>query len=249
MTNGEPAIRFDHVTKAFGDHKVLDDICFEVHPGTAFCILGRSGTGKSVTIKQMIGLIRPDRGRILIEGEDISKLEGSELARVRKRMGFLFQYSALFDSISVGENVSFPLRRHTRCSDEEVRERAERELGRVGLEGVYDKMPAEISGGMRKRVGLARAMILDPSILLVDEPSSGLDPVTSGEIDDLLLDLKLKEKTTLVVVTHNIPSARRVGDELAMLHAGRILARGAPEELERSEHSLVREFMKSQGGI
>lgn len=244
----EPVIRFEHVSKSFGKVKVLDDVSFEVPRGRAFCLLGRSGTGKSVTVKQLIGLIKPDQGRIFIEGEEITRLEGQELARVRKRMGFLFQYSALFDSISVGENVAFPLRRHTDYSEEEIRELAQRELERVGLAEVYDKMPVEISGGMRKRVGLARAMVLDPSILLVDEPSSGLDPVTAAEIDELLLDLKLREKTTLVIVTHNIPSARRIGDELAMLHQGRILAHGTPEQLEDSEHELVREFMKTQGG-
>lgn len=246
--NGEPAIRFERVFKSFGNLRVLDDISFEIPRGRAFCILGRSGTGKSVTIKSLVGLIRPDSGRILVEGEDITRLEGSELARVRKGMGFLFQYSALFDSITVGENVAFPLRRHTHYSEEKIRGLAEEKLERVGLTGIYGKMPADISGGMRKRVGLARALVLNPPILLVDEPSSGLDPVTAGEIDELLLDLKLREKTTLVVVTHNIPSARRIGDELAMLHGGRILERGMPAQLEHSRHGLVREFMGTQGG-
>lgn len=242
------AIRFERVCKSFGDLKVLDGVSFEVPRGRAFCILGRSGTGKSVTVKQLIGLIKPDGGQIFVEGEEITRLEGAELARVRKRIGFLFQYSALFDSITVGENVAFPLRRHTDYSEDRIRELVESKLARVGLSGVSEKMPDEISGGMRKRVGLARALVLNPPILLVDEPSSGLDPVTSREIDELLLDLKRTEKTTLVVVTHNIPSARRIGDELAMLHEGRILARGAPEELERSEHELVRKFMWSEGG-
>jgi len=248
MNHGEMAIRFEGVSKSFGDLKVLDDVSFEVARGAAFCILGRSGTGKSVTVKQLVGLIKPDSGRILVEGEDITRLEGRELARVRKGMGFLFQYSALFDSISVGENVAFPLRRHTDYPDKEIREMAQARLEQVSLPDVYDKMPDEISGGMRKRAGLARALVLGPSILLVDEPSSGLDPVTAGEIDDLLLELKLRERTTLVVVTHNIPSARRIGDELAMLHNGRILERGTPGQLEASEHELVRQFMRTQGG-
>lgn len=248
MSTEEPAIVFERVSKSFGDLKVLDEVSFEVRRGEAFCILGRSGTGKSVTIKSLIGLIRPDAGRIFVEGEEISRLEGRELARVRKRMGFLFQYSALFDSISVGENVAFPLRRHTQLPEKEISDLVEEKLERVGLPGISDKMPADISGGMRKRVGLARALALDPSILLVDEPSSGLDPLTASEIDELLLDLKQKEGTTLVVVTHNIPSARKIGDELAMLHQGRILAQGKPDELEQSEHGMVREFMKTQGG-
>jgi phospholipid/cholesterol/gamma-HCH transport system ATP-binding protein len=248
MSGKGMAVCVDHVSKSFGSLTVLDDVCFEIPRGGAFCILGRSGTGKSVTLKQLLGLIKPDRGQIFIEGNEITCLEAEGLARVRKRMGYLFQYSALFDSISVGENVAFPLRRHTNLPDEEIRERAGRRLEQVGLEHQYDKMPADMSGGMRKRAGLARALALDPSILLVDEPSSGLDPITSEEIDELLLDLKVKQGTTLVVVTHNIPSARRIGDELAMLDRGRILARGRPEDLEQSEHETVRRFMKTQGG-
>lgn len=244
-----PAVVFENVSKSFGSHKVLDSVSFEVPRGEAFCILGRSGSGKSVTIKQMVGLIRPDSGSIRIEGEEIAAMEGAELARLRRNIGFLFQYSALFDSISVGENVAFPLRRHTKLADREIRERAEKKLRRVGLAGIYSKMPAEISGGMRKRVGLARALVLEPPILLADEPSSGLDPITSREIDDLFLDLKHTEGTTMVIVTHNIPSARRIGDQLAVLHHGRIIAHGSPAELEASEHPVVREFMSAQGGI
>jgi phospholipid/cholesterol/gamma-HCH transport system ATP-binding protein len=245
----EPAIRFDRVTKSFGSLRVLDEISFEVQRGEAFCILGRSGTGKSVTIKQLVGLLRPDHGQIYVESEEITSLNPAELARVRKRMGFLFQYSALFDSISVGENVAFPLRRHTKLGEDEIRSRVEQKLNRVGLGHVYEKMPSEISGGMRKRAGLARALALDPPIVLADEPSSGLDPVTSREIDELFLELKHSEKTTMVIVTHNIPSARRIGDDLALLHQGRILERGAPAELERSSNELVREFMQAEGGI
>jgi phospholipid/cholesterol/gamma-HCH transport system ATP-binding protein len=245
----DAAIRFEKVTKSFGTHRVLDDISFEVPRGEVFCILGRSGTGKSVTIKQLVGLLRPDSGQIYVEDQEITKLDPADLARVRKRMGFLFQYSALFDSISVGENVAFPLRRHTRFTDDEVRSRVDEKLKRVGLEDVYNKMPSEISGGMRKRVGLARALALEPPILLADEPSSGLDPVTSREIDELFLELKQAERTTMVIVTHNIPSARRIGDQLALLHKGRILARGTPEELAASDDPLVREFMQAEGGI
>jgi phospholipid/cholesterol/gamma-HCH transport system ATP-binding protein len=249
MSAAPAAVRFEHVWKSFGSLTVLNDVSFEVPAGAGFCILGRSGTGKSVTVKQMIGLIKPDRGHIYIGGEDITGLDAEGLARVRKQMGFLFQYSALFDSLSVGENVAFPLRRHTRCTEREIRDRVRHKLERVGLAGIEHKMPSEISGGMRKRVGLARALALEPSLLLADEPSSGLDPVTAREIDELLLDLKLCERTTLVVVTHNIPSARRIGDELAVLDQGRLLARGRPAELEQSEHPMVREFMKAEGGV
>ena len=242
----EPAIRLEGVTKSFGSRKVLDDVTIDVPEGTAFCLLGRSGTGKSVTLKHIIGLLQPDEGRVIVHGRDVARLKGAELSEVRRSMGFLFQSAALFDSIPVGENVAFPLRRHTDWNEERIRERATARLAEVGLEKDYDKMPAELSGGMRKRAGLARAMALDPAILLVDEPSAGLDPITSDEIDELLVALKRKG-TTLVVVTHNIPSARHIADEMAFLHEGRVIARGTAGELERSEHRLVRAFMRSEG--
>jgi phospholipid/cholesterol/gamma-HCH transport system ATP-binding protein len=242
---GTPAVRLEHVTKVFGTQTVLDDVTFDVPAASGFIILGRSGTGKSVTLKHIVALIRPDKGRVFVEEDEISALTGPELSRVRQKIGFLFQSAALFDSISVGENVAFPMRRHTKLSDAEIRARAKAKLESVGLGAEYDKMPAALSGGMRKRAGLARAMALDPKVLLVDEPSAGLDPITSDEIDGLLLDLK-QRGTTLVVVTHNIPSARRLGDELIMLHGGRILERGAIEDLEQSSNEMVRAFMQSQ---
>ncbi len=247
MSEADPAIRLDHVSKSFGTRTILDDVSFDVARGTAVVILGRSGTGKSVALKHIIGLLKPDRGRVFVEGEDIAALDSRGLARVRMRMGFLFQNAALFDSITVGENVAFPLRRHSTLSDIEIRGRAQEKLAQVGLAKEYEKMPADLSGGMRKRAGLARALALDPSILLVDEPSAGLDPITSGEIDALLLDLKARGGTTLVVVTHNIPSARAVGDELAMIHEGQVIARGAATDLDRSSLPIVREFMRSTG--
>jgi len=240
------AIRLEHLSKAFAGRRVLDDITVDVPEGTAFCLLGRSGTGKSVTLKHIIGLLKPDAGRVLVHGTDVSSLRRRELAAVRKGMGFLFQSAALFDSITVGENVAFPMRRHTDWPARRIREVAQARLAAVGLERDFDKMPSELSGGMRKRAGLARAMALDPDILLVDEPSAGLDPITSREIDDLLVTLK-QQGTTIVVVTHNIPSARHIGDELAMLHDGRIIARGTAAELDRSDHPLVRAFMQSEG--
>jgi phospholipid/cholesterol/gamma-HCH transport system ATP-binding protein len=243
---GGAAIQLENVTKAFGGNKVLDDVTLDVQKGTAFCLLVRSGTGKSVTLKHIIGLIKPDNGHVIVRGQDVSALRGRELSEARRAMGFLFQNSALFDSMTVGENVAFPLRRHTDWPDAKIREVAKARLAAVGLEKEFDKMPADLSGGMRKRAGLARAMALDPEILLVDEPSAGLDPITSDEIDTLLVELK-KKGTTLVVVTHNIPSARHIGDELAMLHEGRVIARGPAEELERSDDPLVRAFMRSEG--
>jgi phospholipid/cholesterol/gamma-HCH transport system ATP-binding protein len=240
------AVRLDRVTKSFGDRRVLDDVSFEVVTGHGFVILGRSGTGKSVTLRHIIGLIRPDAGRVFVNGDEVSALEGRELSRVRRSIGFLFQDAALFDSISVGENVAFPMRRHTRYSDSEIRRRVREKLTAVGLESEYQRMPAELSGGMRKRAGLARAMALDPPILLVDEPSAGLDPITADEIDQLLLGLKRESGATILIVTHNIPSARRLGDEIVMLHEGRIVAHGTVEDLDRHEDPRVRAFMTSQ---
>jgi phospholipid/cholesterol/gamma-HCH transport system ATP-binding protein len=226
---------------------VLDDVSLAVPGARSTCILGRSGTGKSVALKHIVGLMRPDSGTVLIEGVDITRLAGQALSTVRKRIGFLFQNAALFDSISVGENVAFPLRRHTKLPDRDIRARAHDLLVQVGLGGEYDKMPADLSGGMRKRAGLARALSLEPAILLADEPSAGLDPVTAGEIDELLVALKQQANTTLVVVTHNIPSARRIGDELVFLHEGRIIEQGPPDALDRSTVPLVRQFMMSEG--
>lgn len=240
-----PAVRLDRVCKSFGAKRVLDGVSFEVQSGEGFCIIGRSGTGKSVTLKHIIGLMKPDSGRVFVEGQDITRLDSPALTPIRRRMGFVFQNGALFDSITVGENVAFVLRRHTRLRHDQIKARAREKLVRVGLEEEYDSMPAALSGGMRKRAGLARAMALDPPILLVDEPSAGLDPITSGEIDTLLVDLKRSEGVTLVVVTHNMPSARRIADRLVMLHDGHIIAEGTPDELEESRQPLVRAFLHS----
>lgn len=248
MSTNEAVIRFEEVSKCFGSKRILQDVSFDIARGSAFCILGRSGTGKSVTLKLMIGLLKPEQGRIFVEDQEITALQARELPPVRKTMGFLFQNAALFDSLSLGENVAFPLRRHTNKPEADIEDRAREKLAQVGLEHEYDMMPADLSGGMRKRAGLARALALNPSILLVDEPSAGLDPMTSAEIDSLLLNLKSARDTTLVVVTHNIPSARRIGDELVVMHEGHFIAHGTAKELDQSDHPVVREFMKSEGG-
>jgi phospholipid/cholesterol/gamma-HCH transport system ATP-binding protein len=246
MEKAPAAVEFQHVTKVLSGRRVLDDISFRIDPGQRVCILGRSGTGKSVTLKHVIGLMTPDSGQVLVQGEDVARLGRRELSRLRQRIGFLFQNAALFDSISVGENVEFPMQRHTALAPGEIRQRAKRLLADVGLERDYDAMPATLSGGMRKRAALARALALEPALLLADEPSAGLDPVTSGEIDHLLMALD-RARTTMLVVTHNIPSARAIGDELIFLHDGRILARGSPARLAASDVPLVREFMASEG--
>jgi phospholipid/cholesterol/gamma-HCH transport system ATP-binding protein len=239
------AVQLDRVSKSFGQKRVLDRVSFSVAKGTGLVILGRSGTGKSVTLKTINGLLRPDSGQVLVEGEDVCGMTRQHLNKVRQRIGFLFQTAALFDSITVGENVAFPLRRHTNLKEREIRDKAKEKLEQVGLESEYNKMPAALSGGMRKRAGLARAMALDPPLLLVDEPSAGLDPLTTEEIDDLLASLKEEAHTTLIVVTHNIASARKLGDRLVMLHDSRVAAEGTLAEFERSDSPLVRAFMTS----
>ena len=248
MTAEGVPIRLDHVSKRFGEFTVLDDVCLEMPRGRATVVLGRSGTGKSVMLRHIVGLLAPDSGRVLVQGQDLTRLSAAAIAAVRQQVGFLFQNAALFDSLTVGDNVAFPLRRHTRLPEPEIRARAQDKLALVGLARDYDKMPAALSGGMRKRAGLARAMALDPAILLVDEPSAGLDPITSEEIDDLLVRVKEELGTTLVVVTHNIPSARRIGDTLVFLYQGKVLERGSAEQLEQSPHAIVRQFLASESG-
>jgi phospholipid/cholesterol/gamma-HCH transport system ATP-binding protein len=241
MSDGNrSAVSFDAVSKAFGARDVLKDISFEIAPGEALCVLGRSGTGKSVTLKLMVGLLKPDAGIICIEDESIVEMDEDGLSSVRRKMGFLFQSAALFDSFSLNDNLALPLERFKTKSPAEIDSRVQEMLDEVGLGNDRQKMPAELSGGMRKRAGLARALVLEPSILLVDEPSSGLDRVTSSEIDDLLLSLKEKKKTTMVIVTHDIRGARRVGDRLAVLDQGRLVAIGKAQELENDANPLVR---------
>jgi phospholipid/cholesterol/gamma-HCH transport system ATP-binding protein len=248
VTVALPTIRFDGVSKSFGGKHVLDNVSFDVPQGGVCCILGRSGTGKSVTLKLLLGLLKPDSGKIFMNDLEIEALDSAHLVRARKTMGFLFQYSALFDSMSVAENVAFPLRRHTSMSEKEIQDAVRERLASVGLENDLDQMPLELSGGMRKRAGLARALALDPSILLVDEPSSGLDPVTTREIDTLLLGLKSAGKTTIVVVTHNMTSARRIGDQLIVLSEGHIVAQGTVKEMDENNIEVVRQFMSATRG-
>ncbi len=242
------AVVFESVSKSFGPRSVLKDVSFTVAAGTAFVLLGRSGTGKSVTLKLIDGLLKADSGEITVDGTKITALNSAALAPTRKKMGFLFQSAALFDSISVGENVAFPLRRNTQKKDSEIRDIVKGILEKVGLGKEFDSMPSEMSGGMRKRAGLARALAMEPSILLVDEPSAGLDPITSTEIDELLIAIKTDHHATLIIVTHNMPSARRLADQMGFLDDGKLLAHGTVQEMEQSEHQLVRDFMKSKQG-
>lgn len=235
------AISLDRVTKSFGEKQVLRDVSLTVARNETLCIVGRSGTGKSVTLKLIIALIRPEAGHIWIDGEDITRLDGRDLSRVRRKMGFLFQNAALFDFLTLYENLALPLRRLTGKPDEEIEAIIDRVLREVGLNHDRRKMPAELSGGMKKRAGLARALVLEPQILLVDEPSSGLDRITASEIDNLLLELK--RRTTIIIVTHDVHGARRVGDRIAVLDRGALAALGKPEELQDHENETVRKLV------
>ena len=241
-----PAIAFEGVSKSFENRAVLQDVSFAIAPGEALCIMGRSGTGKTVTLKLTIGLMAPDQGNIRIRGEDIVGLDEDKLSATRRQMGFLFQSGALFDSFTLNDNLRLPLERFTKKSKGEVDSLIQKRLDDVGLGKDRYKMPADLSGGMRKRAGLARALILNPCILLVDEPGSGLDRVTAGEIDALLVSIKETQKTTMVVITHDPFGARRVGDRIAVLDQGRLLAIGTAGDLERNESALVRALISEK---
>jgi phospholipid/cholesterol/gamma-HCH transport system ATP-binding protein len=236
-----PAISFREVSRSFGSRAVLNNVSFEVAPGEAFCLLGRSGMGKSVTLKLTIGLIQPNAGAICVHNDNIVGMDEDGLSKVRTRIGFLFQNAALFDSFSLHDNLAVPLRRlRKKMQDEEIESIVQKSLDDVGLGREGGKMPAELSGGMRKRAGLARALMLSPSILLVDEPISGLDRVTASEIDDLLLRVRKRDGTTMVIVTHDTREARRIGDRVAVLDNGNLVAVGRMDDLATNQSALVR---------
>ncbi len=237
------SVEFRGVWKGFGRQQVLAGLDLVIHPRETITIIGGSGTGKTVLLKLVVGLLKPEGGHILLDGEDVVPLREPELFRVRRRIGFLFQGAALFDSLSVGENVAYPLREHTRLGDEQIHARVREVLGLVGLDGVEAKEPAALSGGMRKRVGLARAVALAPSLILYDEPTTGLDPQNVEKINDLIRDLQRKLGVTSVVVTHDMHSTFKVSDRIAMLREGRIAALGTPEELQRSPEEFVQDFI------
>jgi phospholipid/cholesterol/gamma-HCH transport system ATP-binding protein len=238
------AITFEQVEKGFDDRKVLDKVSFTVAQGEALCILGRSGTGKSVTLKLMIGLLQADAGKVLVTGEDMSALDEVGLMKVRRKMGYLFQSAALFDSFTVTRNLALPLHRLDRNKSPEEIDRAVKEaLAEVGLEKDGNKMPSALSGGMQKRAGLARALVLQPEILLVDEPSSGLDRITASEIDALLMKVKAERHTTMVIVTHDIRGARKIANKFAVLDQGRLLAFGTPQELDSRNDDRLQQFI------
>jgi phospholipid/cholesterol/gamma-HCH transport system ATP-binding protein len=240
----EAAIRIADLRKSFGSQTVLNGITLQVTPGETLVVLGRSGTGKSVLLRLLIRLQQPDSGSIRLLGKEITALSEDSLNGVRKKVGFVFQYAALYDSLSVAENVEFPLKYHTRMTAGQRYARALELLTSVGMDQAARKMPTEISGGMKKRVGLARALALEPEIMLYDEPSAGLDPITSGEIDDLIIQLQKERKMTSIVVTHALPSAERISDRVALLNAGNIVFEGTYEELEKSEDEFISRFIR-----
>jgi len=242
--NHEVIIRFSRVTKSFEEQLVLDELDLDIFRGETLVVMGRSGCGKSVLLKHMLGLLRPDSGEIYFQGEDITKFSRKKLFQMRMHFGMLFQSAALFDSMSVGENVALPLRKHTKLSEEEIEHIVEEKLRLVGLVDVMDKYPSELSGGMKKRVGLARAVVMNPEVVLYDEPTTGLDPIMADVINELINRLKAELEITSVVVTHDIKSAYRVADRMAMLHEGKIIYSATPEEVKRTDNAIVRQFVE-----
>ncbi|NLX13946.1 MAG: ABC transporter ATP-binding protein [Phycisphaerales bacterium] len=244
--NHDIIVELRNVHKRFGPLKVLQGVDLKLQRGRTTVVIGESGTGKSVLIKHMMGLLRPDSGEIYVESERIDHLREKELVKVRQRFGYLFQMSALFDSMTTGQNIAFPLLEHTDYNDREIERIVAEKLELVGLNGSQDKMPAELSGGQRKRVALARAIAMNPQIVLYDEPTTGLDPIRADTINDLIIKLKHEIKVTSVVVTHDMASAFKVADRILMLHEGKFIAEGAAEDFRRSTEPRVRRFVNGQ---
>jgi len=232
--------------KSFGTRRVLDGIDLKVGSGETLVVLGRSGTGKSVLLKLIIGLQKPDSGSIHIHGQEMCTSDAEVLNEIRQTMGFLFQHAALYDSLTVEENVAFPLRRLKKMTTSELADRVKELLARVGMEAELKKMPSDLSGGMQKRVGLARALALEPGVLLLDEPTAGLDPITSREIDGLILKLRAETDVASIVVTHDLRSAKAIADRIILLHRGKTLVEGAFDDLQRSGDKFVAEFFKRE---
>jgi phospholipid/cholesterol/gamma-HCH transport system ATP-binding protein len=240
-----PVIAAENLYKSFGSNKVLNGISLAVSRGETLAVLGRSGTGKSVLLRLIIGLDTPDSGSVCIHGQDLAGLSLDEMGAIRKKIGFLFQHAALYDSLTVAENVAFPLQHHRNGMSRSAQcDRVRQLLAEVGMEGNLNKMPSDISGGMQKRVGLARALALDPEVMLLDEPTAGLDPISSREIDDLILKLQRERQMASIVVTHDLHSAKTIANRLALLDQGNVVIEGKYEDLQQSDIGLVKEFLK-----
>ena len=247
----EPAesahIVVEKLEKSFGKVVVLSEVDITIAKSDVTVIIGGSGAGKTTLLKILIGLDRPTGGSVRINGLDITKLKERELNRVRQRFGMVFQYSALLDSMNVLENIAFPLREHTKLKEREIRDRVREKLAVLGLEGTEERFPSQLSGGMRKRVALARALMLEPEAILYDEPTSGLDPITSRKVDDLILETRQRFGVTSIVISHDMAGALRIADQIVLLAKGRVVAAGQPRELVRSGAELLREFVESSG--
>ena len=240
------AVRVENIFKSFREFKVLRGVSIDFPAGKLTYILGSSGAGKSVLLKHILGLLLPDSGDVWVSGKEISKLKGQELSKHRLNFGMLFQNSALFDDMTIFENVAFPLREHTKMTEAQISEKVSHTLSILGMKEGYDKLPNELSGGMKKRVGLARAIIREPKILLYDEPTTGLDPVTRTTVDELIETLKRELKLTSIVISHDIPSALLLADHIAFLHEGQIVFWGEPHEFRTSEHPAIRAFLDAE---
>lgn len=236
-------LRIQNLRRSFNGQEVLKGVNVEIPRGQITIIIGGSGCGKSVLLKHLIGLLHPDEGQIILEGINLVALEGEDLRKVRMRYGMLFQDAALFDSMNVYENIAFPLREHRKYSEERVTQLVQEKLREVGLPGIEKKFPSELSGGMRKRVGLARAIVLNPEIIMYDEPTTGLDPIMSRSIDDLIVETQQRLQCTTIVISHDIRATLRIANKIAMLHDGRIIAEGTPEEMVKNPNPVVRNFL------
>ena len=242
----EVVIKVENLHKAFGERRILNGTSLEIYRGETFVIMGGSGCGKSTFLRHLTGAIKPDVGKVSLLGRDLTTLDESQMDEVRKKIGMCFQSSALFDSMTVGENISLPLREHTKLDDNVINIVVKMKLELVGLRGFQDFMPSQLSGGMKKRVGLARAIVMDPQIVFYDEPSAGLDPIVGAVIDKLILDLSKKLSITSVVVTHDMNSVFRIADRIAMLYQGKVLQIGTPDEIKNTNNGLIRQFINGQ---
>jgi phospholipid/cholesterol/gamma-HCH transport system ATP-binding protein len=240
-------IEVKNLHKSFAGHPVLNGVNLKIEKGETLVIIGQSGGGKSVLLKHIVGILKPDEGEILIDGADISKLDNNNLNNnVRRRFGMLFQGAALFDSLTVGENVSFALRRYTTLSEKDIQAKVKAKLGMVGLRDIENVKPAELSGGMKKRVGLARAIAMDPEVVFYDEPTTGVDPIMADAINNLIIDLHNKLKITSLAVTHDMTSAYKIADRIAMIYQGVIIGVGTPEEIKQTSNPIIHQFINGE---
>lgn len=236
-------IKINGLSKSFNNHKILDDLSLEIETGSTCVIIGRSGCGKSVLLKHIVGILKPDKGKIVVDDKEVGKLGEKEMSALRMKIGMVFQGGALFDSLTVGENVGFGLIEHTHIQHQKLLENIEEALSLVGLCGIGNLMPSELSGGMKKRVALARSICIKPDIILYDEPTTGVDPITADSINDLIKGLHDKLKVTSIVVTHDMKSAYKIADRIAMLYQGKIIAQGTSEEIQNTNHPVVNQFI------